>query len=174
MPGLPRHLARMASASLASQTRSGFRSLSPSFLVNFSSNQRPGVFARLGGERAVNLPVILRHEFLNAVLTLDKDRQRRRLHPADGGEVKPAGLRVEGGHGAGAVDADQPVGFGTADRRVGQRTHGRVVAQLRKAFADGGGRHGLQPKAFDGLCWTSRIGRYSGKSAPPRGRRRKR
>ena len=98
----------------------------------------------------MDLPVILRDEVLDAVLTLDQDRQRRRLHAANGGEVEAAGLRVEGGHRARAVDANQPVGFRPAHRRVGQRAHGGVVAQLLKTLADGRGGHGLQPKAFDG------------------------
>ena len=55
-----------------------------------------------------------------------------RLHAADGGEVEAAFLRVEGGHGARAVDADQPVGFRAALRRVGERQHLLVGAQRAK------------------------------------------
>ena len=111
----------------------------------------PGVFARLSQKRAVDFPVILRDEILDAVLTLDEDRQRGRLHAAHGREVKPARLRVERRHRPGAVDADQPIRFGTAYCRIRQREHGNVRPQLREPLPNGRGRHGLQPKAFDGL-----------------------
>ena len=65
--------------------------------------------------------------------------------------MKAAGLGVERGHGARAVDADQPVRLGTADGGVGQRLHRGAGAQRGKAVADRPGRHGLQPEALDGL-----------------------
>ena len=37
--------------------------------------------------------------------------------------LKAAALRVEGGQGAGGIDADQPVRFAARDRGVGQRLH---------------------------------------------------
>ena len=37
------------------------------------------------------------------------------------------------------------------DRGVGERLHGFVARQRRKAVADGRGRHGLQPEPLDGL-----------------------
>ena len=46
--------------------------------------------------------------------------------------MKTAGFRIEGGHGARAVDADQPVGFGAADRGIGQPLHFGAGAQLRE------------------------------------------
>ena len=56
-----------------------------------------------------------------------------------------------GAHGARAVDAHEPVGLGTADGGIGERTDIRISAQIREAIADGGGRHGLQPETGDGL-----------------------
>ena len=60
--------------------------------------------------------------------------------------------RVEGRHGAGAVDADQPVGLGAAACRIGQALHLLFAAQLLKTFADGLGRHGLQPQTRNRLA----------------------
>ena len=71
------------------------------------------------------------------------------MHPAHGGEEKTAVARVEGGEGAGAVDAHQPIGLGAAAGGVGQALHLRGAAQAVKAVADGLGRHGLQPQALD-------------------------
>ncbi|MCY1360620.1 hypothetical protein D9M69_472540 [compost metagenome] len=88
---------------------------------------------------------------LDLLFALDHDRQRRRLHAAHGGEEKAAALAVEGGHGARAVDADQPVGLGAAARGVGQRQHVLVLAQAAEAVADGLRRHRLQPQAADRL-----------------------
>jgi len=99
----------------------------------------------------VDLPVILRDEILDPVLTLHEDCQRRRLDSAHRRQVKPARLRVERRHRPRAVDADQPIRFRTAHRRIRQRQHGRIIAQVHEALLDGGGRHGLQPKALDAL-----------------------
>jgi hypothetical protein len=52
------------------------------------------------------------------------------LHAANGGFEKSARLGVKGGHGPRAVDADQPIGFRTADGSIGQRNHFLVLAQL--------------------------------------------
>ena len=45
----------------------------------------PGIVARLGRKSGVNLPVIAADEFADFFFTLNHDRERRRLHPADGG-----------------------------------------------------------------------------------------
>ena len=110
-----------------------------------------GVFAALGLECPDDFPVSPRDELLNLLLALDENRERRRLHTAHGRELETAKLRVEGGHGARAVDAHEPVGLGTADGGIGERTDIRISAQIREAIADGGGRHGLQPETGDGL-----------------------
>jgi len=85
------------------------------------------------------------------LLALDHDRQRGRLHTAHGGEEEAAVARVEGRHRARAVDAHQPVGLGTAARRVGQAQHLLVAAQMRETVADGLRRHALQPQALHRL-----------------------
>ena len=83
------------------------------------------VLARRGAERAVHFPVVARHERADLLLALDQDRERRRLHAAHGRQLEAARLRVERGHRARAVDADEPVGLGAARRGVGQRQHAR-------------------------------------------------
>ena len=110
-----------------------------------------GIFAALGLERPDDFPVSPRDELLNLLLALDENRERRRLDAAHGRELEAAELRVEGGHRPRAVDADQPVGLGTADGGISKRTDIRIGAQVRKAIADGGRRHGLQPETGDGL-----------------------
>ena len=75
--------------------------------------------------------------------------KRRRLHAADRRQEEAAVARVERGHRARAVDADQPVGLGAAARRVGERQHLLVAAQVLEAVADRGRRHALQPEPLD-------------------------
>ena len=111
-----------------------------------------GVSARLRGKFSVDLKVIAANELADLLLALDYDRQRGRLHPAHRGQEKPPIAGVEGGHGARAVDAHQPVGLGAAARGVGQGLHLGIGAQMGKAVADGLRRHRLQPQAADGLA----------------------
>jgi hypothetical protein len=83
------------------------------------------------------------------LLALDHDRQRRRLHPADGGEEKAPSRELN------AVIARVPLmptsqsGLGAAARGVGQRQHLLVAAQMLEALADRRRRHALQPQALD-------------------------
>ncbi len=98
-------------------------------------------------EFALDFPVVARDKGADAGLALDHDGQGRRLHAADRGLVEAAFLGIEGGHGARAIDADQPVGFRAAARGVGQRLHLLVGAQVGEAVADRRGRHRLQPEA---------------------------
>ena len=79
------------------------------------------VLAGLGAETRVHFPVIPWRERANLVLALHEDRECRRLHAADRGEVEAALLGIERGHGSRAVDPHQPVGFRAALRRVRQR-----------------------------------------------------
>jgi hypothetical protein len=65
---------------------------------------------------------------------------------------KPPVAAVEGRHGARAVDAHHPVGFGAAAGGIGQRAHLLVAAQVGKTVANGLWRHGLQPQALHGLA----------------------
>ena len=110
-----------------------------------------GIFSGLGAETRVHLPVVARLEGADLFLALDEDRERRRLHAADRGEVEAAFLGIEGGHCARAVDAYQPVGFRTRLGGVGEREHVAVGAQLLESFADRRLRHRLQPEALDRL-----------------------
>ncbi len=118
-------------------------------LGKFFIEPAAGVFARLRAERAVDFPIVARNEFFNLLLALDEDRQRRRLHAADRCEMKTAGLGIERRHRARAVDADEPVAFAAARRRVRERNHFTVCAQVREAVADRRRRHGLQPEPLD-------------------------
>ena len=109
------------------------------------------VFARGDAEHGGNLPVALGHEGIDLLLTLDDDRERRRLNTADGRQEEAAFLGVEGGHGARAVDADKPVGFGSAAGGGLKGLHLIVGAQMTEALLNGVLRHGLEPEALDGL-----------------------
>ncbi len=122
-------------------------------LVFLEVGVQPAAFINAGRahEFGAHFPVIARDETLDLLFALDHDRQGRRLHAAHGGQVEAALFRVEGGHGAGAVDADQPVRFRAATRGVGQRQHFVVAAQVREAVADRVRRHRLQPQALDRL-----------------------
>ena len=97
----------------------------------------------------MHLPVVARHELLDAILAFDQYRQRRRLYPAHRGLVEPALFGIERSHRARAVDAHQPVGLGTAHRGVGQRQHRLVCPQTVETVADRPLGHRLQPQPLD-------------------------
>ena len=122
-------------------------------LVLLELRVEPAAFIDAGraDEFGAHFPEVARDEFFNLVFAFDDDGQRRRLHAAHGRQVEAALFRVERRHGARAIDADQPVGFGTAAGRVGQRQHFLVAAQVRETVADGARRHRLQPQALDRL-----------------------
>ena len=96
----------------------------------------------------MHFPEVAADELADFFFALDHHAQRGRLHTAHGGQKETAITRIEGRHGTGAVDADHPVGFGAAARRIGQRHHLCVAAQAGKAVTYGGRRHGLQPQAL--------------------------
>ena len=96
-------------------------------------------------EGGVHLPVIARLERANALLTFNQHRQGGGLHPAYRGQIETTLLRVEGGHRAGAVDADQPVRLAAALGCIRKRQELTVLPQGRKALLDGRRRHRLQP-----------------------------
>ena len=110
-----------------------------------------GIFARERAEARVHLPEIARVEGAYALLALDEHRKGRGLNAADRGEIEPAFLGVEGGHGARAVYSDQPVCLRAAARRVGEGKQFLVRAQGVEAITDGLWGHRLQPQALDGL-----------------------
>jgi hypothetical protein len=94
----------------------------------------------------VDLPVGAADELADLFLALDDDGKGRRLHAADRREEEAAVARVEGSHGPGAVDADEPVGFGSRSRGIGESVHLLVAAQRVEPVADRLGRHRLQPQ----------------------------
>src|SRR6185369_15005785 len=111
------------------------------------------VLPGLCAEARVHFPVVARDERADALLALDQDGERRRLHATDGRlvETARAHLVVERGHRARAVDAHQPVRLGAALRRIGEREQVAIRAQAREAVADRTLRHRLQPQAPDRL-----------------------
>src|SRR5207245_2263522 len=88
------------------------------------------IFAGLRCERAMHFPIGARDKILNSLFAFYQDRERRRLDAANGREKETTGFRVESSHGAGAIDADQPIGLGTADGSVGERQHRSIVTQV--------------------------------------------
>jgi hypothetical protein len=151
LAGLPCTAAAMASASALFHRRSALASAS-SALLPLRVEPLAQVLAGLGVESAVHFPVVAADELADLFLALHHQGQRGRLHPAHGGQEEAAVARVEGRHGARAVDAHQPVGFGAAARGAGQALHLGVAAQVVEAVADGLRRHGLQPQALDRLA----------------------
>jgi hypothetical protein len=147
------HRAVLAEAGLADRIGPGLvpEALGPGVLIlglfEFLIEPAPAVAAGDALEFALDFPVVARDKGADAGFALDHDGQGRGLHAADRGLVEAAFLGIEGGHGAGAVDADQPVGFRAAARGVRQGLHFLVRAQMGKAVADGGRGHRLQPEA---------------------------
>ena len=105
------------------------------------------VEAGLRAELGMDLKIVAADEFADLLFALHHHRQRGRLHPANRSQEKAAVARIESRHGPRAVDADQPIGLGAATRRIGQRLHLRVAAQVREAVANRLRCHGLQPQA---------------------------
>ena len=151
MPGLPRHFARIASARASIPEPLGARVGVVFLALEPLVEPAAGILPALAGERAVHFPVVPRDEALDALLALDEDRERRRLHSPHGRLVETAVLGVERGHRPRAVDADQPVGLRPAHRGVGERLQVAVGAQRLEAVADRRRRHRLQPQPLDRL-----------------------
>ena len=71
-------------------------------------------------EDGVDFEIGLCLECADFLFSLNEDSEGRGLDAAGGGFVKSAFCGVEGGEGAGAVDSDQPVGFGAAESGIGE------------------------------------------------------
>ena len=111
-----------------------------------------GVDAGGHAEFAVQFEVSAGLETADFFLALHQDGEGRGLHASDRGDLEAAEqFLVERGHGARAIDADQPVALGAAGGRLAQGDHVGVAAQLGEAGPDGIGRHRLQPEALDRL-----------------------
>ena len=109
------------------------------------------VFARSNAEGGVDFEVRRRPEGLNLGFALGEDRQRRRLHPASGGDVETAVAGIETSERTGRVETDQPVRFRAALGGVGQRLHLFAGAQVLPRFEDGIVGHRLHPQPLDRL-----------------------
>ena len=98
-------------------------------------------------------------EVADFFLALDEDGEGRSLDASHRGDLEAAEeFLVEGGHGAGAIDTDEPVAFGAAGGGLAERDHFGVVSQGGEALADGVGGHGLQPEAFDRFLVFEMLG----------------
>ena len=108
----------------------------------------PFVLALRDPEFRNDAPITARLEIADLQLAFVNDRERRRLHAPDRGDV--AGPRTEHALGdrPGAVDADEPIAFAPRTGRVRQAAHLRFIAQMSEGVADGLRRHRLQPEAF--------------------------
>ena len=62
-------------------------------------------------------------ESADFLFALGEDGKGGGLNAPDGSELKSSAFGVEGRHGTGGVDADQPIAFATADGCVGKRNH---------------------------------------------------
>ena len=99
----------------------------------------------------MHFPILARGERADLVFALDQDGERRRLHAADGGQIKATFLGIERRHGARAVDADQPIRLRAALCRIGERQQLLVGTQGGKALTNRLRRHRLQPQPLDRL-----------------------
>ena len=118
----------------------------------FESLVEPAAAVGAGGdaEIAKYLPVGAGFEGADFLLPLDEDGERRGLDAAGGGLLEAADVAgIEGGQGAGAVDADQPVALRAGDGGIGQGAHFLVGAQVIEGGADSLRGHGLEPEALD-------------------------
>ena len=77
-------------------------------LAFFETFIKPAAGVRPAGsfEVAFHFPVVTGHKGADFFLALHDQRQGRRLHAADGGEVEAAGFGVKRGHGTRAIDTD--------------------------------------------------------------------
>ncbi len=141
----------MASASAAFHSAVGAQLGVVGVLLPLRIEPLAVVLARLRGEARPDFPVVARNVLADLFLAFDDDRERRCLHPPDGGQEEAAVARVERRHRPRAVDADQPVGLGSAACRIRQAAQLLVAAQFAEAVADRLGRHALQPEAPDRL-----------------------
>lgn len=117
----------------------------------------PAVGASGNAEIGENLEVGPWLEGADFLLALGENSEGGGLNAADGGELESPALRVEGGHGAGGIDANQPIAFAAANGGIGEWNHRFAGAEVRKAVADRVGRHTLEPETTGGLFRASEF-----------------
>ena len=117
------------------------------------------VFTCLRGKSGVDFKVIAADKSADFGFAPYHNGQRGRLYAAYGGEKKAAIARVKRRHGAGAVDAYEPVCLAAAAGSVSQALHLLGAAQALEAFAHGLRRHALQPQAAHGFAQRLRPAR---------------
>ena len=105
-------------------------------------------WARGAVEFGDDLEIGLGHEVANRQLAFDQERQRRRLHPADGESIAP--LLAEGqGTRPAEVEANQPIGLRPTARGRGQAVEILTGPQAGKGAFDGIGSEGRKPKSVE-------------------------
>ena len=124
----------------------GFRILIVAF---FEALAEPTATIRAGGdtEITINFKIRTRLEGADFFLTLGQDRESRRLHAADGCELKSPALGVESCHCTCGIDAYKPITFAATYCSIRERNHLFSSTQMCKSLADRFGRHALQPQA---------------------------
>ena len=114
------------------------------------------VLTRHSTEAGANFPVVTGDKAADLFLTAHDNGERRRLDPTDGGQEKSTIAGIERGHGACAVNANQPVRLGTT--LGGGAQFGFVVLQTREALPNRGRGHRLQPQPSDRLLGFGKPG----------------
>src|SRR6202011_3830779 len=81
-------------------------------------------------EIAEHLIIITRLELMDLVFALGQNSERWSLHAPNRRQLETAGAIVERGHRARAVDPDQPIAFGSTNRRLRERHHFLFATQI--------------------------------------------
>ena len=124
-------------------------------------------------EGRVHQPVRLGHERADLLLAARDQRQRRRLHTAEGDGAVERGAQPDGRRARG-VHADDPVGLRARAGRLLEPRELVARAQVAERGADRRGRHRGEPQAVDRLGRVRLLDTSRRRSARPRGRRRRR
>ena len=109
------------------------------------------VLAGLHIKIAVDFPIRPRFKRADLFLPSDHQSQGRRLHTTNGCPLKAAVARIEGRHGAGAIDPHKPVTLRAAQSSAFERNHITPFAKASEGILDGLIGHGLHPETLNGL-----------------------
>ncbi len=109
----------------------------------------PAVFARFHAEVREHFPEISGGEVADFFFAFGEDGEGGGLDASDWSEGEAAALGVEGGEGAGRVDADEPVAFRAADGGIAEVLVFLSWGEVCEAVADDFRQEGIQPEARD-------------------------
>ena len=110
------------------------------------------------GKTGLQFPIGPGLEGADLLFPLHHHGEGRGLHPPNGGQVEATGLGVEGGHGPGAIDTDEPVALGPAHGSGAQAFHLASLSQAVETLPDGALGHGLQPQAAHRFLGAAVLG----------------